>query len=342
MVRFVAFILVAMLLLLLASVSAAPDYDTIVEKGSLHMVSSDEKNHLLYTLSPDSVIEEHEASISTVAFINTSRNDNISLQLLDQERAKPIEMNEFVADDTPENETYYLTSWNITPEANTTYSLRLSINDRTVHQTDVFVEVKERSIVDRNVRETALDISKTALDDQVEKKVRLLLSDAGYSFTPLEFENLKNNARMLLDTRKTLTTRTVWYDDNTSKTTTTVNLSIEPKPDAKIKNVKLIEVVPKSVANDTDQLSFKDDVPEILEKDPVIMWNMEDLEDQQGATYEVEDESDVTGNTIVLAEEKKNTGKNAFFKILLAIILIPLIVGLIIYFNRYAPEQRTK
>ena len=233
-----------------------------------------------------------------------------------------------------------MTAWNITPKRNTTYTLQLSINDRQVYQTELFVETVERSIVDQNVQEKTVEITDSAMDQSNKEELRTLLYEAGYTYTPLELENMVKSAQEHLDMRKTVTTRTISYDDNSTETVSTVRLSIEPKENTVMKTVQLIEIIPKEVANHTDQLSFKTESPIILEEDPVIMWNMEGLEEEQTVSYEVKGETSPTGNTVVLAKEQDKTSDQLIVKVLLAILLIPIIVGLIIYFNRSAPQNK--
>ncbi|MGM5481013.1 MAG: hypothetical protein ACQESE_01235 [Nanobdellota archaeon] len=332
-------IFIGVLFLLIASVSAAPSYDEILEKGMVDDIVQREKSHILYTLSPSSVTESHTATISTVAFINTSFNDSIELYLYRQGEDTSIPMTEFIAEDNAENNSYYLTSWNVTPINDTTYTLSLIINGNKAYEKDILVKTVARNIVDQDVKEQSVPVN--ILKDEAQKeKIRNLLSEAGYSYTPLEFDTLQEEARELLDIRKVQKSQTIKYDDNTSETITTIYFSVEPKNEGDVmETVQIIENIPKIVVNHTDLLVFPEVVPEILEEDPVIMWHMEDLETEESASYEVESNQSVTGNTIVLAKRDQETSDNPLLKILLAIILIPIIVGIIIYFNKYAPEH---
>ncbi len=98
----------------------------------------------------------------------------------------------------------------------------------------------------------------------------------------------------------------------------------------------MIEIIPKSVANSTDNIAFSI-LPQILQEDPVIMWHLDELEEDE-ITYDVEPGNDVTGKTIFIYEKADNFENT--LKILLPILLIPFIVVIVAYFSKFNPRNK--
>ncbi|MFW5866007.1 MAG: hypothetical protein ACOCU6_02850 [Nanoarchaeota archaeon] len=328
----------ACLLILSSVVSAIPTFETVTEKGFIENIVSGDKNHLMYIYRDSNVTEGHEYSISTVSFLNTSQNATIELGLF-SENGTRINMTHFRADDTENNETFYMVSWNMTPEEDTTYTLHLTIDDDLIYERDMTVSVVERVVEDRDVVENNIRLDSIPIEDEDIETVRNLLIEHGIEYTPLELEEMKETGHEKVKARKKIRTETLSYDDNSSETKTTTTISITPKEEG-LEYIQVIEIIPKTVAEHSSQLGYPDLEPVILDEDPVIMWHVDDPRpERDSVSYETSTNKSVTGNTILLAKEGENdSGTN--LNSLLAIILIPIVAGLIIYFNKFAPEKK--
>ncbi|MBI3036456.1 hypothetical protein HYY73_01690 [Candidatus Woesearchaeota archaeon] len=59
---------------------------------------------------------------------------------------------------------------------------------------------------------------------------------------------------------------------NDKVTVSVVKLSVQAPPDKELKNVEVVEVIPKLAASNVNQVTFKGEKPIVLEADPVVKW----------------------------------------------------------------------
>ncbi|MGM5480290.1 MAG: hypothetical protein ACQESC_02410 [Nanobdellota archaeon] len=317
-----------------ASAFETPSFDTVLAQGSVESVSSDSQNHLIYLWTPKEVFSKQSFVISSVAFINTSQNDSVNLNLI-RENGTAINMTFFEADDTSDGETYYHLAWNVTASKQETaeFMLELDINDKKVMTRDVSVPVKKPVVVSQNVSSKEQDvesINSSAFEDKVIESILEYLSvDAS------EFMVQQERAQDVLDISKTIMYSDVSYSDNSSVKQTSVQVSVNP-----IKgyegDVRIIEVIPKSITDTASTLVFENDRPIIIEEDPVIMWHVKSVKEEETKTYAVQKETTVTGNTIILAKKDSN---HSLIAILLPILLVLVVAGAILYFNKFSPNN---
>ena len=123
----------------------------------------------------------------------------------------------------------------------------------------------------------------------------------------------------------------------------TVVLTITPN-DAKDELIEIVEVIPKEIALSASELSFNIQ-PIILEDDPIVMWQLQDIEETVELTYSIDKEVEVTGNTIALAEEvEKEVIENepSFWETIRPLLFIPLAIIAVIYIGKRRSPERLK
>lgn len=112
---------------------------------------------------------------------------------------------------------------------------------------------------------------------------------------------------------------------------TTYNTSYKAKED--VKNMQVFEYIPKSIANSVDELNIQGDY-QVLEEDPLIMWEYEELEagEEEETSYEVnkavKEEKPENAVCVDCAKKKKS------YSFLIPLLLIPIIVFGFILFER--------
>ena len=132
--------------------------------------------------------------------------------------------------------------------------------------------------------------------------------------------------------------------------------------DDMVENLSIMEFIPKSTANSTDDIKVVSVKPssemQVLSKDPLVVWSFADIRNEVIVKYQV-DEVDETPKTVSLSdikeekEEKKpdvsddekiglnssqepeETESDNFVQIIGTIVLIPLVAIVVLYFMRY-------
>jgi hypothetical protein len=107
------------------------------------------------------------------------------------------------------------------------------------------------------------------------------------------------------------------------------------------KNIYLIHKIPKEYSNNTKSVDFEIVPMKILKEDPLIMWQIADVEMANKFTFEKETNSKITGETILIYDKessKENFLSKTWMKIILPLLLIPFIAVLLIYFSRFSSK----
>lgn len=94
-----------------------------------------------------------------------------------------------------------------------------------------------------------------------------------------------------------------------SVTVSVVKLSVTAPADKALKNVEVIEVIPKAVANNINQVTFKGEKPVVLQADPVVKWAFAEVVKGQTKDLSYAVNKDISNlNTNTLAVSKKVEG----------------------------------
>ena len=126
-----------------------------------------------------------------------------------------------------------------------------------------------------------------------------------------------------------------------------ITLTFTPSKD--MKNVEIIEVVPKTTAQSSDELHFPGIKPIILQKDPVLQWLFDTVKkgETKDLSYVVKKKlTSVESITIaVAAEEIIKEEKKPFFPITakavigIMIIIVIVLLGLVIYYQHLRKKE---
>ncbi len=146
--------------------------------------------------------------------------------------------------------------------------------------------------------------------------------------TNQEISSRETKAKSSFSLKKELFVKRIKTKDNTSFIVTQVTLTIQPKKNES--TIDVVEVIPKEIAQNVAELAFSLS-PIILQGDPIIMWHLENVNTPVELTYTVAKNTSLTGNTVLLS------GKNQSFQwdILLPLLFVPLLAGIIIFFNNF-------
>ncbi|MEM3127020.1 MAG: hypothetical protein QW331_03050 [Candidatus Woesearchaeota archaeon] len=71
-------------------------------------------------------------------------------------------------------------------------------------------------------------------------------------------------------------------------------------------SVEIVEEIPKSVAQNTNQVSFSDE-PEIIENDPIVKWQFNSVSEEKEVSYSIDGEVNDLATTVVVAGEEEIT-----------------------------------
>ncbi|MBN1275124.1 hypothetical protein JXA12_02435 [Candidatus Woesearchaeota archaeon] len=91
------------------------------------------------------------------------------------------------------------------------------------------------------------------------------------------------------------------YDSFANRTV--VAITVSPMKGLVARGVRILEFVPKDFASSADEIIFSVPPTEVVNDDPLIMWEFALVEEPVTVGYEVPGEQAVTGNTVVVAEE---------------------------------------
>ncbi len=118
-------------------------------------------------------------------------------------------------------------------------------------------------------------------------------------------------------------------------------------PSAVLTNVKLYEEVPKSAVKSTDEIKFKAEPTKIINKDPLIMWNFEELNKAKEISYEInkslEDINKEEFRSAAIADnfgEKLSPKKNLKLLLTLSSTLVVIIFVLLFFIRLRFPTEK--
>lgn len=137
--------------------------------------------------------------------------------------------------------------------------------------------------------------------------------------------------------------RTFYFDENK----TTVILGIIPKRE--MTSMELFEEIPKCVGLVIDNIVFENNDFEVIEEDPLIMWSFgaNEITEQIDIKYTLEkkigkdcaDKFKSMGITDIDFEIKKEDYKSDPRNLIITLLIIPIVVGIIIYFSKFGKTE---
>ena len=135
--------------------------------------------------------------------------------------------------------------------------------------------------------------------------------------------------------RHARTSKTRTYDAVSNRTAFTI--TITPKPGTTLRNLTVIEYIPKELAESTDDLVFSEE-PVVVRDDPLIMWHFSSVDERVDLSYEAPGEAEVTGNTVSVARDAQED--RSVWYVVLPLLLIPFIALLLIGLPRVLKHRK--
>lgn len=318
-----------LVLLISLQIALAADmtYEEVITQGEPYVFDQG----TVYLHTPDVVRSQRVFDIDAVILYDSDYEEAFLNLERQGELLTPFNLD---AQDNPENQTYVHSTWKDILDQNTTYTLTFGSGSQSI---DFFVQVDPLVIIDRFVEEEVVEQRDLLPSEQEE--LRQLLREKGYRYSPMEMEQLLEAGQQLIVLVKQKTTEKIFYDDQTARITTTYVIEAQPTEDMNF--IEIIEYIPKGIAQHASNLDYEQE-PIVLEEDPVVMWHLEDVNEPVVVSYQSDKETNLVGNTIVLASSTKyvetQQGSN-FWKIAILFILIPLVALIIIFFAKFEPKK---
>ena len=147
------------------------------------------------------------------------------------------------------------------------------------------------------------------------------------------------------------------YYEEENKENTIITLTITPSKT--LEDFTIYEEIPKEIAKDISQITIFNENYVVIDADPLIMWHFVKVDKPIDISYEVKKKVNVetieeavtvsVANKIstqavaedsIIKESKKEPP--SFFSFLFPILMIPLIGGILIYYNKFAGEETEK
>jgi len=168
-----------------------------------------------------------------------------------------------------------------------------------------------------------------------KQKIQAVLSSRFTDDEIVEFVHQAEYTKDSIEIRKSS------YLDKVEQSTK-INLTIIPS--RVLYNFSVYENIPKCLAEKIDEIVFREGNYTILNADPLIAWHFIEVTDRIDLSYELKDLKDIKNCeneslTLALAEE---IGKEiilkesiSWWKIILPLFFIPLIIGILVFFSKY-------
>jgi hypothetical protein len=127
---------------------------------------------------------------------------------------------------------------------------------------------------------------------------------------------------------------------------TKITLKVNPKK--QLKDLSLYEKIPKCLAKHIDDIEMDEEqrqIIKILNPDPLVMWQFDEMASEKEFSYEVKgvlsEDCKKQLAAIGIADELGiDIGGTSLFKILLPLLIIPLVGGLLLYVEKFAPRGK--
>jgi hypothetical protein len=237
-----------------------------------------------------------------------------------------------------DDEAYFYIEWVDTLRRNSTYVLEYVVEESVVLQEEFSVAVLPKPI-DSQARESYPVLHEESASAVLETTRQLLSEKNIVSLTPQELRNYKQTAKASILLNKTRIIQETHYEDGTIRNETIIVVTLLPT--SPLDTIYVVEHIPKSFASTTSQL-YTSTPFIVLEKDPVILWQLEDVAEPVNLSYTVEKSTDITGNTVLLAIAKEEPSASLNWKLLAPLLFIPFIALLILYGTHFTSSKRYK
>lgn len=315
-------------LCLLLPLSSALTFDEVTSIGELQDYALEDA----YIISPEKIYFGEEFSFVVGVAVNSSLNASRTI-VLEGVVIEPI----ISAVNTPEGDSFAIYEWVITPWRDSESTLRIEMDGIVTFSKDIDFSLDKRVPVNSQVIDSEI-VEEVVVSDDNELEARVALAKAGFQYSSLEFELMQELALEQFVLEKKIEKIVETYDDNSSATKTKVVLVAKAKDGFGDQGIDIIEVISKDAASHAYMIKSSPQA-QVIKEDPVIMWHVSGVESE--VTYEIQNDVDVTGNTVVISSLTAPEEKQSFpWKVAAPLLIIPLIAGFIVFFARFEPKTK--
>lgn len=122
-------------------------------------------------------------------------------------------------------------------------------------------------------------------------------------------------------------------EKTTGQTSHVSRVSLMIKPDKDLKNVNIVEVIPKSVAASISEVIFLGEQPKVLQADPIVQWEFSEVkkDETKDLSYQVNKKLDVLESNTVAVSEAVIAAPEAPSLIYIYIIIGIAAVAVVVY-----------
>jgi len=237
-----------------------------------------------------------------------------------------------------DDEAYFYIEWVDTLRWNSTYILEYVVEESVLLQEEFSVAVLPK-LVDSQTQQSYPVLHEESTSAVLDSTRQLLFEKNVISLTPQELRNYAQTAKESILLDKTRIIQETHYEDGSVRNETIIVVTITPTSPLDI--IYVVEHIPKSFAATTAQL-YSLTPFFVLEKDPVILWQLEDVTEPVNLSYTVEKSTDITGNTVLLAAIKEEPSSSLNWKLLAPLLFIPFIALLILYGTHFTSSKPYK
>jgi hypothetical protein len=122
-----------------------------------------------------------------------------------------------------------------------------------------------------------------------------------------------------------------------------IKIIITPKK--RLSSLVVYEYIPKVNAESIGNVEFYNAVLDshegsfqIIEPDPLIAWHFEELDDAVELKYELSRQTDISGNTIIIAEAAEETS-NSWYTALVLVFIVVLVLLMLFFYMRFRKKH---
>ncbi len=240
--------------------------------------------------------------------------------------------------DVGEENAYFYLSWADSLRSNANYRLAYVSNNTVAMEKKFSVVVTPKPIASQTEQEPEILSLEKLSDDILDDTRNLLIENDMPALTLQEIKNFQSTAEKLTTFTKLRTYQQTTYEDGTTRDETIIILRIVPEE--LITSLDVIEHIPKNFASRATYLQT--DTPfTTLQDDPVIMWHLEDVTQPIELIYTIDKTTEVTGNTVLLAQTTDNPKHpDINWRLVAPLLIIPLVALFILYFEKFSPKKK--
>jgi len=135
-------------------------------------------------------------------------------------------------------------------------------------------------------------------------------------------------------------------EKTTGQTSHVSKITLVLKPDEDLKDVNIVEVIPKSVAASASDVTFLGEQPKVLQADPIVQWEFAEVkkDETKDLSYQVNKKIEVLEtNTVAVAQAPEEPAKpSVILYIIIGVAIIGAIAVAYIFYMKKSGQGKAK